>query len=92
MRGGVLERDGDELVASLTRNAVTPRLPRQSIDEATVIVEDLRLPTSAGYASVFESRTWFPIDIVYTWVDDANPLAVACATCPLPAPSTNRRS
>ncbi len=79
------DREADELV-SAHRNAVVPRLPEVSIDEATVEVDGERLPTSRNFLDVSESNTWFPIDIVYTWVDDSDPAWIGRRAAALDCP------
>jgi hypothetical protein len=56
------------------RNSVAPALRLDSVTESSVEVAQRRIPTSTAFARAHaDSSTWFPIDVVYTWVDDTDP-------------------
>lgn len=67
------EEGGDEqFVAPLRPSAVGPRLPSLTAD-ATVRVGDREHPTLEPFTRTLVNDITFPIDVVYTWVDDSDP-------------------
>ena len=55
-------------------NAVAAKVHRGALSGATVNVAGRVIPTPVEFARAqVASSTWFPIDVVYTWVDNTDP-------------------
>ncbi|MGW0082754.1 stealth conserved region 3 domain-containing protein [Streptomyces sp. NPDC003393] len=66
------EEGGDgQFVAPLRPSAVGPRLPSLTAD-ATLRVRDREYPTLEPFTRTLVHDITFPIDVVYTWVDDSD--------------------
>ncbi|RKN40051.1 stealth family protein [Streptomyces hoynatensis] len=66
---GVLER----ALVGPRPNAVTDALPAEARVPATLTVAGRAHPTFAGFAQPRFDEVDFPVDVVYTWVDGADP-------------------
>ena len=63
---------GESLVAP-RRNRIAEVLPATEQQPATIQVRGLELPTFAPFTVPTVDEVTFPIDVVYTWVDGAEP-------------------
>ncbi|WP_037854434.1 stealth conserved region 3 domain-containing protein [Streptomyces sp. NRRL S-340] len=67
------EEGGDgQFVAPLRASAVGPKLPSLTAD-ARLRVRDREYPTLEPFTKQLVSDITFPVDVVYTWVDDSDP-------------------
>jgi hypothetical protein len=67
------EEGGDgRFTAPLRPSAVGPKLPSLTAD-ATLRVRDREYPTLEPFTKKLVSDITFPVDVVYTWVDDSDP-------------------
>ncbi|WNM35090.1 stealth conserved region 3 domain-containing protein [Streptomyces sp. Li-HN-5-11] len=67
------EEGGDgQFAAPLRPSAVGPKLPSLTAD-ATLRVRDREYPTLEPFTRKLVSDITFPVDVVYTWVDDSDP-------------------
>ncbi|MER6980321.1 stealth conserved region 3 domain-containing protein [Streptomyces carpinensis] len=71
-RAGQEDGDGEQFVAPLRPSAVGPRLPSLTAD-ATLRVRDRDYPTLEPFTKTLINDITYPIDVVYTWVDDTDP-------------------
>jgi hypothetical protein len=69
--------DGDvppDALRSRLRNPIARVVARPSLTEDHVDIEGLEIPTAPTLARYHRASTFdFPIDVVYTWVDDTDP-------------------